>query len=228
MSTGDLRSAAWNARRGRSDAGLPIDPATGLAERRAGQVYMVPHNQWGAPAGWMGGDEYEDKYNTGWTWQQILAASAPWIAGGIGALAGAGGASSAIPSVSATGGIPAGTTFGAAAAPTVAGGTTAAATAAGAAKGAAGMAGFGLKDALQFGPLIASLFKGGGNEEPPQNAAMNELIGLQTQRMKQADPLYQAILQMAMALAPKYARSTMAPPPTGAAPSADRAVPRAR
>lgn len=223
MSTGDLRSAAWNARRGRSDAGLPIDPATGLAERRAGQVYMVPHNQWGAPAGWMGGDEYEDKYNTGWTWQQILAASAPWIAGGIGALAGGGGASAAagtLPSTSYAGSVaaPAATAGNMA-------GTTAAATAAGAAKGA-GMA-FGYKDALQFGPLIASLFKGGGNEEPPQNAAMNELIGLQTQRMKQADPLYQAILQMAMALAPKYARSTMAPP-TGAAPSADRAVPRAR
>jgi hypothetical protein len=85
--------------------------------------------------------------------------------------------------------------------------------------------GFGLKDAAQFAPLIASLFSGGGHDLPPQNDAMNDLIGMQTQRMKQADPLYQAILRMAMGLAPTQYRSAM---PTASSMPAPRAVPRAR
>lgn len=212
MSWGDQKSDEWNARRGRSSDGRPLDPATGLSERRAGQVYMVPHNQWGAPAGWMDADEYERTYNTGWNWKQVLALSAPFIAGGLGALAGGGGAATAgaIPSVGVTSGLPAGAAVGSTGAlPTVAG-------AAGAAKGA-GMA-FGMKDALQLGPLVASLFSGGGNQEPPQNDAMNRLINLQSDRLEQSNPLYQAILAMAMGLAPKSARGGM--------PRAPQAVPR--
>lgn len=225
MSLGDERDQAWRARHGVSASGLPIDPQTGLAERRPGQVYMAPHNQWGAPEGWMDAQEFERRYNVGWTPKQMLVAAAPFIAGGIGALAGGGGAAAGgVPSIGVTGGIPAGATFGAPAA--TAGGVGAAGTtgaAAAAAKGA-GMT-FGLKDAVQFAPMIASLFSGRGHDEPPQNAAMNELIAMQTQRMRQADPLYQAILRMAMGLAPSQYRSAM---PTASPTPAARAVPRAR
>lgn len=68
--------------------------------------------------------------------------------------------------------------------------------------------GFGIKDAVQLGPLLAGLFKG-GHEEPPQNDAMNALIDMQTQRLKQSDPLYQAILRMAMGLVPRNYQSAL-------------------
>lgn len=221
MGLGQQRSDAWHARHGTTEIGLPIDPATGLMERRPGQVYMQPHNQWGAPVGWISGDEFEEKYNTGWNWKQILAASAPFLAGGIGALVGGGGAAAGLPSVGVTEGIPAGATFGGTAAGTGSAATTAGA--AGAAAKGAGM-GFGIKDAIQFAPMLASLFGGHGDDLPPQNDAMNDLIGLQTSRMKQADPLYQAVLAMAMGLVPKQYRQTMAP----GTPPATTAQPRTR
>lgn len=231
MGLGQQRSDAWHARHGTTEIGLPIDPSTGLMERRPGQVYMQPYNQWGAPEGWISGDEYEDKYNRGWTWQQILAASTPFLAGGIGALAGGGSAAAANGGIYGGAGLNSGPVAVTAATGTPIAATTAgtAATTAGTA-GAAGAAakgagmGFGIKDAIQFAPMLASLFGGHGDDLPPQNDAMNDLIGLQTSRMRQADPLYQAVLAMAMGLVPKQYRQTMAP----GTPPATTAQPRTR
>lgn len=71
---------------------------------------------------------------------------------------------------------------------------------------------FGWDDAIMLAGLGAGLLGGKHNDEPPQNQAMNDLIGVQTQRMRQADPLYQAMLRMAMGLLPTYARGGLAMP----------------
>lgn len=95
---------------------------------------------------------------------------------------------------------------------------------AGAAAGATGgFLGMGVKDLIQLAPMLGSLFGlGKGNSTPPQNDAMNNLITLQTSRMQQADPLYQAILKMAMGLMPISARAGFG----GATAGPTQAVPR--
>lgn len=71
-----------------------------------------------------------------------------------------------------------------------------------------GMA-FGLKDAAQLAPLVASLFHSGSvSSTPPQNAALQNLINLQTQRLQESDPLYQAIVRMASGLLPTMYQPT--------------------
>jgi hypothetical protein len=144
-----------------------------------------------------------DKY--GW----MLMAGLPAAGLGLGMALGPGAAAagSAAPSVGATGGISAG------AFPTVAG-TSGAASA-----GGGFMAGFGIKDALSLASIIPGLFGGHGSSgDVPHSAAMEELIGLQTNRLKQSDPLYQAVLRMAMGLMPVSARGGMQMP--GGQPSA--------
>lgn len=129
------------------------------------------------------------------------AAGGLGLAGALGAFGGAGaaGGAAAVPSLSVSEGLPAGL-FGTAAG-TAGTASTVGTAAAGAAKGAGFMSGFGIKDAVQLGPMLASLFMGKGGT-PPQNDAMNGLINMQTQRLHDADPLYQAILKMAMGLMP--------------------------
>lgn len=179
------------------------------------QTGQAPHGYTTLPNGVVHANDdmktFMDKY--GWALMLALPTAGYAVGSAIPTAAAAGGSSAAssglLPSTSYAGSVTAPT----ATAGNLAGGSAAAA---GAAKGA-GM--FGLKDLLQIAPTVASLFHG-KPQEPPQNDAMNELIQLQTSRLKQSDPLYQAILQMAMRLAPRSARP-MAPP----SPSAP-AVPR--
>lgn len=90
------------------------------------------------------------------------------------------------------------------------------------------MAGFGLGDAMQYGPLIASLFMGhgSGSGTVPYADQLNALLGEQRSRMQASDPLYQAILRMAMGMVPTMYRDPMAGL-TGA-PGGTTAVPRDR
>lgn len=69
--------------------------------------------------------------------------------------------------------------------------------------------GFGIKEAAQLAPTIMSLFSGHHSSAPPQGQAMEDLIRMQTTRMQQSDPLYQAILKMAMGLMPASARGNL-------------------
>jgi hypothetical protein len=224
QSGGDAREAAW------LDA-HPDQVVDGSS--RPGYVYMGPHNQFGAPPGWISVDEYNRKYKTGWTLKQMLAMATPFIASGVGSLAGPGGAAAgntagALPSTSFAGSatLPVAAGAGNLAGAGAAAGHIGAAAAAGTAAKGAGMA-FGIKDAVQLAPLIASLFsKGGGNGQPPQQDAMQGLINMQTNRLQQSDPLYQAVLKMAMGLMPTAYQSGMTGLPT-AAPSAP-AIPRRR
>jgi hypothetical protein len=220
---GDARDTAW------------IDAHPGQAvdgSSRPGYVYMEPNNQFGAPAGWISEDEYNRKYKTGLTLKQVLAMAAPLLAGGVGALAG-GGAAGTLPSTSfagagtlpAAGGVLPSTSFaGAAALPAAAAGHGVAGTIAGAAGAAAKGAGmtFGLKDAVQFAPLVASLFgKGKVSDTPPQNDLMNQLIQMQMSQVQQSQPLRDAVMKMAMGLMPiAYQQNfpmpgATAPPATG-------------
>jgi hypothetical protein len=141
---------------------------------------------------------FMDKY--GW----LLMAGLP--AGGF--ALGSALAPAALPSIAAHAGVPAGLPGGA----TVAGGAGTAGAAAGAAHGGL-MAGFGVKDALQLGPMIAGLFTGhGGGNQVPQSAELEQILGMQRQRMQQTDPLYQAMIRMAMGLLPVSARAGMQMP----------------
>lgn len=121
------------------------------------------------------------------------------IAGGAGAgLFGGGGGgaaasatTAAVPSVGATAGLP-----GAASA------------------GGASMAGFGLKDILQLAPIGLGLFKGhGGGDQVPMSNELEQILGLQRGRMEQTQPLYDALLRMAMQMMPISARGGMSGPP---------------
>lgn len=57
-------------------------------------------------------------------------------------------------------------------------------------------------------PLLGRLFGGGGgdSQQQPMQNEMQQLLQMQQRRMQQADPLYQAILKMAMGLAPTAAQ----------------------
>jgi hypothetical protein len=71
------------------------------------------------------------------------------------------------------------------------------------------------------GPYLSGLF--GGGEEAPQSDEMEKLLGIQRQRMAQAQPLHDSLLKLAMGLMPTYAQS----PVGGAQTSTNRvAVPR--
>jgi hypothetical protein len=132
----------------------------------------------------------------------------------IGATGGLPGLAFGMPSVGATGGIPAG------AFPAIAGtaGPAAAAPpAAGGGFGASAKTWLG-KNALQVGSLGAMGLSGlmsRGGDEVPYAAELQELLQMQKRRMQQADPLYQAILRMAMGLLPAGARANLA---SGSAP----------
>lgn len=57
-------------------------------------------------------------------------------------------------------------------------------------------------------PLLGKLFGGGGNKQHEHQQAqldqqMQQLLGLQNRRLQQSEPLYQAIMQMAMGLMPR-------------------------
>lgn len=221
---GDLRQTAWmDAHPGQQVPGLPpIDPQTGLYEQRPGYVWVAPQmaSQYGQPSGWVKAEDFDRGYGHGWNMKQIAVATLPLalgvvgMAGGLGA---GGGGSAALPSTSYAGSVAMPATAGAAGAAlpstSLAGSVALPAAvsgsgvASGAGAGGAGMAGFGLSDAVQLAPVVASLFGGhGGNGQAPQSAAMENLINLQTRRLQESDPLYQAILRMAMGLLPTYAR----------------------
>ncbi|HEX6963002.1 MAG TPA: hypothetical protein VF175_14125 [Lacipirellula sp.] len=114
--------------------------------------------------------------------------------------------------------LPAASGFSAVAAPAVAG-STAAATTAGSAGGGAGAAGaagggagilgklgLGWEDLVPLAVPAIGALSGPPDRSLPNQDALDELIRLQTQRVKDADPLYQTVLRMAMALAPTGAR----------------------
>ena len=58
---------------------------------------------------------------------------------------------------------------------------------------------------LQLAPMVLPMLFGGREQEPPQNAALEQLLRQQGVLMQQADPLYQAILRMAAGLMPRSA-----------------------
>lgn len=72
---------------------------------------------------------------------------------------------------------------------------------------------FGIDDALAFAPMVLSLFAGrpkhDASQQVPQNDALTQLLAMQKSRMTQTDPLYQAILKMAMGMMPVSARPPM-------------------
>jgi hypothetical protein len=84
---------------------------------------------------------------------------------------------------------------------------------------------------LKASPMImqglSALFSrgSGGGSQTPMNGQMEQLLRIQNQRMTQADPLYQAILKMAMGLMPKGVQRPMAPT-SGAVPRPGGAIPR--
>src|SRR5690348_15322493 len=165
-----------------------INPAA-----RPGYVWgtLDPRDNSGLHNSWVSGADWQAAHPTGWTLAQLLAVAAPFALGGASALGAFGGGAAAGAAPAAAGGA-------GSAATTAAGAGTAAAHAA----GGAGMAGFGVPDALQYGPLIASLFMGHGNNTVPYADQLNSLLGEQRSRMQAADPLYQAILRMAMGMVP--------------------------
>lgn len=65
----------------------------------------------------------------------------------------------------------------------------------------------------QWAPIVSAglgavnSFRGSG--DPPYSAEMEQLLRLQRQRAEAANPLYQAVLQMAMGLMPTAARAGM-------------------
>lgn len=66
---------------------------------------------------------------------------------------------------------------------------------------------------LGIGALGA--FAGGGQQNVPFEDELSGLLSLQRGRMEQANPLYQAILKMAMGLLPMSARSGLVTPNPG-------------
>lgn len=68
--------------------------------------------------------------------------------------------------------------------------------------------GLGMRDAVGLAPLAMGLFGGGsgGDGEVPMGDELEQILGLQRQRMEMTEPLYRAMLQMAMSLLPTYAR----------------------
>jgi hypothetical protein len=160
-----------------------------------------------------------DKY--GW----LLMASLPLGGLALGAALPAAGGSAAVPDIGVTsgwtgsgvtGGLPSTSFAGAATAPVAGAGNLAGGVGA-AAKGAGMFGGFGVKDAVQLAPLIASLFsKGKVSDTPPQNDLMNQLIQMQLSQVQQSQPLRDAVLKMAMGLMPIAYQNNVAVP--GAAP----------
>jgi len=190
---------------------------------------LDPHDNSGLHNSWVLGTDWARTHPTGWTAAQLMVATLPFALGGasaLGAFGGSGAASgsglsfmpgAALPTEAAPIGAAAGAGGGAGAA-------TIAAHAGGFMPG-----GFGYADAIQFAPLIASLFTGHGNSNTvPYADQLNALLGEQRQRMQAADPLYQAILRMAMGMVPTAYRGAL-PGASGAAPMAgNTAVPRGR
>ncbi len=103
-------------------------------------------------------------------------------------------------------------------APTIAG------TAGGAAAAGGGL-GMNASTLAMLGQLGLSAYgaaRGNRQTQAPYSAEMEKLLGMQSQRMQQADPLYQAILRMAMGLLPTNARAGMG----GAMPTPTPTLPR--
>lgn len=78
-------------------------------------------------------------------------------------------------------------------------------------------------------PLASSLFSKGGSNSTPMDAELQKLLAMQNSRMAQSEPLYQAILKMAMGLMPTSAQPQAARPtsPT-ATPQGGGTMPPAR
>lgn len=165
------------------------------------------------------GDHFERDVNGPWSdiakWTAILGAGTAAGVGGAG-LAGfgpaaAGGIASGVPA-GLPGAVPLSTVTG--------GGAAAGAGAAGA--GAAG-AGGALGALQKWAPLLGlgvsglGMLGGRGEQDVPFQDELSGLLRLQRGRMEQANPLYDAILKMAMGLLPMSARSglTGGQPPTG-------------
>lgn len=75
---------------------------------------------------------------------------------------------------------------------------------------------FGVKDAVQLAPLVASLFgKGHVSSTPPQNDLMNQLIQMQLSNYQQSQPLRNAVLAMAKGLMPIAYQNGMSLPTGG-------------
>lgn len=64
----------------------------------------------------------------------------------------------------------------------------------------------------QVMPMVGSLLSKGGNPTP-MDAELQNLLRMQNTRMQQADPLYQAILKMAMGLLPRGVQPPQSAPP---------------
>lgn len=75
---------------------------------------------------------------------------------------------------------------------------------------AGGLWGMGINDWLRLASIAAPLsgrFMGGGNQQSPMAPELRQLLQLQNQRMQQGQPLYDAILKMAMGLLPVSAQA---------------------
>ena len=59
-------------------------------------------------------------------------------------------------------------------------------------------------------PLLGKLFGGGGNDnDAPYSKELEQLLGLQRNRMQQMQPLHDAVLKMAMGLMPTSSQVPM-------------------
>jgi hypothetical protein len=75
-------------------------------------------------------------------------------------------------------------------------------------------------------PLLGKLFGGGDDNDAPYSKELEQLLGLQRQRMQQSQPLHDAILKMAMGLMPTSAQPQMGGSAVGQSGGAHYAVPR--
>lgn len=231
MGLGDLKSEEWLNRHPdqiidpRSRPGYLWDVTlTGANQDR-------PANIPAYRGAWTPVEDWKARNPTGWTRSQILVGLAPFMLGagsalaGIGGAAGGGGAAAGggaglsmaplstlpISATAAAAGIPAGS---------LAAGGAAAAGGAGAAAGGGGFIGSliangapqvaagGGMDWLTLGQLglggVNMLRnRGGGNSAGPLDGELRKLLQMQTGRMQQQQPLYDAIQQLAMYLMPQ-------------------------
>lgn len=68
---------------------------------------------------------------------------------------------------------------------------------------------------LGMGVSALGALRGGGAQDVPFEDELSGILNIQRSRMEQANPLYQAILKMAMGLLPMSARSGLMPPSGG-------------
>lgn len=88
--------------------------------------------------------------------------------------------------------------------------------------------GLGVKDALSLAPSLMSLFQKKPSNQVPMSNELEQILGMQRSRMEQSQPLYDAVLKLAMSMAPVSARGMMGPQANTAQPRTQVQMPPQR